>query len=187
MTMHFNEVWTEQRVGRLTELWAKGWSSSNIAADLGGFSDCGDNGRSAVIGKIHRLKLPRPETKLAPTGQRRPRAPSADRPFLAPPPAPRLRNGHDPAQRRNPSHNIEAAIAIAGTEPGIPERFKGEPPDGTGIKLIDLDASKCHWPKGDPMEADFEFCGGKALTDRPYCAGHTRLAYLPSSRAARGV
>lgn len=186
MTIH--SFWTEQRVARLKELWAKGWSSSQVAADLGGFSDCGDNGRSAVIGKIHRLKLPQPETKLNASGRNNsPRAPSPPRPFLAPPPAPRLRNGHDPAQRRNPSHNIEAAIAIAGTEPGIPERLKGERPDGTGIKLIDLDASKCHWPRGDPLEDNFEFCGGKALTDRPYCAGHTRLAYLPSSRAARGV
>lgn len=45
--------WTEQRVKRLTELRARGWSSQQIAADLG-------TGRNAVVGKISRLRLPLP-------------------------------------------------------------------------------------------------------------------------------
>lgn len=44
--------WTEDRVGRLKELWAKGMSAVQIASALGGVS------RNAVISKAKRLKLP---------------------------------------------------------------------------------------------------------------------------------
>lgn len=182
MTINFNEVWTAPRISRLTALWAAGVSAKNIAADLGGFGDCDDGGRSAVLGKIHRMKLPSPDGKRVSSANHRPRAP-----HLAPPPAPHLRNGHDPSQRRNPSHNIVAAIAIAGTEPGLPERLKGEVPDGTGIKFLQLTEATCKWPKGDPREEDFEFCGGRALEGMPYCSHHCRLAYLPTQSRNRAA
>jgi hypothetical protein len=38
-------------------------SCAQIAAEMGCFAHCFDAGRSAVIGKIHRLKLPVPSTK----------------------------------------------------------------------------------------------------------------------------
>ena len=44
-------AWTDERVARLTKLWAEGLSASQIAADLG------DVSRNAVIGKVHRLGL----------------------------------------------------------------------------------------------------------------------------------
>lgn len=50
--------WTEERVELLTKLWKDGWSASKIAAKLGGFEHTGDGGRSAVLGKVSRLKLP---------------------------------------------------------------------------------------------------------------------------------
>jgi GcrA cell cycle regulator len=216
-----NEGWTETRLTKLKALWASGLTCSQIAAELGGFSGCKDRGRSAVIGKIHRLKLPDPVGKRMPRrGEDRknwprplPRDSEAkplNRDFRASSvetaqstkrtthnitrlqsianghdPAPRLRNGYDPALRRNPSHNILAAIAIAGTEPGLPEKLKGEKPDGTGVKLVDLDGNSCRWPKGDPGEPDFEFCGGYALDGLPYCAGHSRIAYLPTQSRNR--
>ena len=44
-------AWTDERVARLSKLWAEGLSASQIAADLGEVS------RNAVIGKVHRLGL----------------------------------------------------------------------------------------------------------------------------------
>ena len=44
--------WTEERVETLKKLWSEGLSASQIATTLGGVS------RNAVIGKVHRLKLP---------------------------------------------------------------------------------------------------------------------------------
>ncbi len=43
--------WTEEKVGKLKELWGKGNTASQIAEILGGVS------RNAVIGKAHRLNL----------------------------------------------------------------------------------------------------------------------------------
>ena len=44
-------AWTDERVARLSKLWAEGLSASQIATDLGGVT------RNAVIGKVHRLGL----------------------------------------------------------------------------------------------------------------------------------
>lgn len=188
MGIMFNEVWTIERVARLTELWAKCLSASQIADDLqGGIS------RSGVIAKIHRLKLPHPVGKaVQPLGAERrsknnplagPRVETkpSSRPFLASAPAPRSRP--DPLPRRNPSNSIAAKIAIAEAEPGLPENLKGDAPDGTGVKFADLERGQCKWPKGNPGDADFEFCGCKALPDLPYCAPHTRR----SMRAPQSV
>ena len=43
--------WTEEKVNKLTELWGKGKTASQIAEIIGGIS------RNAVIGKAHRLNL----------------------------------------------------------------------------------------------------------------------------------
>ena len=43
--------WTDEKVGKLKELWGKGQTASQIAEIIGGVS------RNAVIGKAHRLNL----------------------------------------------------------------------------------------------------------------------------------
>lgn len=45
--------WTPERIETLTKLWAAGYSGSQIAKQLGNIT------RNAVIGKIHRLGLPK--------------------------------------------------------------------------------------------------------------------------------
>ena len=54
--------------------------------------------------------------------------------------------------------------------------------------LLELSEAKCRWPINSPGEENFCFCGNQPLAGLPYCAGHTRLAYQPTSRlrAARG-
>lgn len=176
--MNINDVWTVARVSRLTALWAAGMSATQIAADLGCFSHCDDGGRSAVCGKIMRLKLPSRAKASASRPERRkrtePKQPAA--PHLTQP-ATRLRNGYDPSLKRNPSHNILASIAIAGTEPGLPERLE-EPAVGVGLQLIDLESVNCRWPFGHPNTDRFYFCGsvGADYPKQPYCAFHTRKA-----------
>lgn len=51
--------WTELNISRLKILWAEGYTATVIAGELG----CS---RNAVIGKIHRLKLPEPLMKRGP-------------------------------------------------------------------------------------------------------------------------
>jgi GcrA cell cycle regulator len=47
-----DNLWTEQRVELLSKLWADGVTANVIAERLGGLS------RSAVLGKVFRLRLP---------------------------------------------------------------------------------------------------------------------------------
>jgi len=61
-----HEGWTDERVALLTKLWGEGLSGSQIAKKLGGLT------RSAVIGKVHRLKLPGRERPAAPARVKRP-------------------------------------------------------------------------------------------------------------------
>src|SRR5256885_873018 len=50
--------WSAQRIALVTRRWAEGASASRIAKELGPSVS-----RCAVLGKIHRLKLPRPKAK----------------------------------------------------------------------------------------------------------------------------
>lgn len=73
--------WTAERVRLLQELWASGITAEAIGAQLGGLS------RSAVLGKIYRLRR-RAEPAAAP--QARPKGPRS-KPNETPPDAPRTR------------------------------------------------------------------------------------------------
>lgn len=66
------DQWTAERVNLLKQLWASGASASAIAAQLGGLS------RSAVAGKIYRLRRRAAEPAAAPN--KRPRRREADKP-----------------------------------------------------------------------------------------------------------
>lgn len=35
----------------------------------------------------------------------------------------------------------------------------------------------CRWPFGDPLSADFHFCGHSKAEGKPYCDVHMRLAF----------
>ena len=41
-----------------------------------------------------------------------------------------------------------------------------------------------HWPIGHPRDSDFHFCGKSVEPGRPYCAGHTALAYRQTDNSA---
>jgi hypothetical protein len=53
-----------------------------------------------------------------------------------------------------------------------------EPIDGT-VTVVDLMASSCRWPTGDPRNLlTFRYCGN-ATQGGSYCERHAQLAYLP--------
>lgn len=52
----YGSPWSEKAVADLTQLWASGFSCSQIGVQLG-------LTRNAVVGKVHRLDLPQPEGK----------------------------------------------------------------------------------------------------------------------------
>ena len=54
--------------------------------------------------------------------------------------------------------------------------------DAPRKNLADLKANECRWPIGDPQEADFGFCGCKAMAGLPYCMEHAKVAYQAATR-----
>ena len=158
-------AWTDDRVERLKKLWEAGLSANQIAGELGNVT------RNAVIGKVHRLGL-------------------SDRPKMPSSAAPRQRKAR-PAQHMmrvsRPASRGNTALAHAFDVETEPEAvaYDNVLPIGQRLSLLELSDATCHWPVGDPSSPEFFFCGGKALPSLPYCAQHSRIAYVPASARRR--
>jgi GcrA cell cycle regulator len=50
-------------------------------------------------------------------------------------------------------------------------------PENQRLSLLQLTEQTCKWPIGDPLTADFFFCGGHSEEGKPYCEFHSRRAY----------
>jgi GcrA cell cycle regulator len=142
--------WNPASIQRLRERWAQGLSAGTIAHELG-------VSRSAVLGKIHRLNLPAPNSK-----QRGARDP---------------RDGQGRARGRGLSA-LQAALRALDANASLahPDAGKGF---GVPCSLLDLDASTCRWPIGVPGEPRFAFCGAAPHRHYPYCLAHCLIAYRP--------
>jgi GcrA cell cycle regulator len=128
--------------------------------------------RNAVIGKAHRLGLPRREQgKIA----------------RAVTPALTTKNGNPAAERKRPFTPLKKKITIVAqthvvdAQPCRPmPQFKTEAPTTPPCSFWELTSTRCKWPFGD---GPFEFCGAKKIKGEPYCAHHCRKAYnTPANR-----
>ena len=139
------DAWTAERVDLLRRLWAEGATAAVIAARLA-------MSRSAVMGKVFRLRLNAGGTAAS--------APKRPKPAAATSPARR------PRRKRTPP-------------PSPPPTTTLRPPHKT---LLELTNTSCRWPHGRPGAKNFFFCGKpEADLERgiPYCAHHMRRAYAP--------
>jgi GcrA cell cycle regulator len=175
-------AWTKDRVEILKRMWMAGDSGEDIANCLGGVT------RNAVIGKVDRLGLQRPQemnrrnasrggkiagaarstaTKMQFGKGERVRTPSAP-----PPPKPPI-----------PTHHVSVftGAIIPGPTP-TPPRPLPEPAPASG-PLIDIHAitsRNCCWPvERDPIADEWRFCGGERDPKsgngaRGYCTTHRR-------------
>lgn len=193
--------WTDERIERLKNMWAKGATASQIADELGGVS------RNAVIGKAHRLGLEQRPSPVKPGEEKEAKKPAPAPAAAAPKPAPKT-------DAPKPTAAAPAAAAPATPQAATPNRSAPEmqyrsigpggfirqgpgdqqppippaPPrrlvpakpspevaDKTG--LLDLNDRVCKWPIGHPGEPDFHFCGEQANPGFPYCVTHCGVAY----------
>ncbi|WP_279481009.1 GcrA family cell cycle regulator [Aureimonas sp. SK2] len=195
--------WTDERIDLLKQLWGEGLSASQIASQLGGVT------RNAVIGKVHRLKL---DSRLkAPAALETVAAPRAARPVLveampeaAPPPralpaAPPVVAvapvAVPPQRTARPATLGATALKIEIEAEEQEEALVGrvEVPHGPGevvpisrnLTLTQLSDRTCKWPLGDPLSAEFRFCGNHAPDASPYCQYHARIAFQPVSERRR--
>jgi GcrA cell cycle regulator len=149
-------TWTDARVAQLTTLWTAGVSASGIAEALG------DVSRSAVLGKLHRLKLL--GSRAAPSAPRRYDGPA---PTMAAPPPPEAvaPRGDGPGgttgQPLRSSWNEAAFQPLAGTKPA---------------PWLAREAGACAFPVGGEGWALLSCCAPVAGRGA-YCAAHRRIVF----------
>jgi GcrA cell cycle regulator len=140
-----DQSWTDERVGLLKQLWTTGETAAAIGERLGGLS------RSAVLGKVHRLRL----NGAAATPPADKRADNTDAEIAT------------PARRRRRTKYKKPPQPITAEE----RRHES---------LFELTNKTCRWPHGRPRTDRFFFCGApEADLERgiPYCPEHMRRAY----------
>jgi len=135
--------------------------------------------RNAVRGKIHRLEIE--------AGQRAPKPSAKPRTRRLPNKA----GGHILRPSTKP-------LAVSNVVVPIPTRATGAPtarptaplPQKTAevipfvpnpVELLEIRENQCRWPMGDPLQAEFRFCGAKRLSGTSsYCSHHAGIAYVPN-------
>jgi GcrA cell cycle regulator len=147
--------WTEERVEILKKHLAEGLSASAIGRELGVT-------RNAIIGKVHRLKVP----------------------FLNPPGGNQERSKAPKPAR---AHGFRRPKAMTNSKaPGVMDL---EPETvANPVTFLDLREHHCRWPV-DGAGYETLFCGADHVKGFPYCIRHCRIAYRPPeprrSRAER--
>lgn len=154
--------WSAERIEQLKTLWAEGYSASKIAGKLRYVS------RSAVLCKVHRLKLPSRETLVTERGirctKRKSKSPKRHR---------RARPAWFGRPRRNWQPSDELAVPA---NPASAEIWQATPGQTT-VSLIDLEDGMCRWPFGDLKAGDLGFCGAPQAEGVSFCAHHAQLAF----------
>ena len=114
--------------------------------------------RNAMIGKAHRLNLPRRGHTPARPDRRVHRKRRTARVFVP-----------QPKPKPLPIPKIDDRdIALS-----------------QRCTLLQLTNETCRWPVGEPNKQGFFFCGAEPVEGKPYCAGHCRRAYEKNWRYAR--
>lgn len=160
MTSNMPFRWPEEAVETLKAEWAAGKSASQIAEMIGhGVS------RSAVIGKVFRLKLKRMTdgTQTSSIASRAQKA-KASRSGKGQPKANAIIHNRI-ARREQPSFD---------TAP-LPEEGMGN--DVTHlIGIMDLKANSCRYIHGDPLH-QHGYCGKEALPKSSWCEEHHHVVF----------
>lgn len=159
------ERWTEQQIDLLKRFWADGMTASSIASALGDIS------RSAVLGKVFRLRLDVSASGASAGAQANPRV-------------------RDPAGKptRPTRQGAPSRRRCGAKQTSLPEQ---PPAAGRKIRktLLELTNDCCRWPHGRPGKENFFFCGAPGAdleAGIPYCARHMQRAYLvPPAVVAR--
>ena len=191
--------WTEERVELLKKLWVDGLSAATIARELGMSVT-----RNAVIGKVHRIGLANraklanhmltesseideatPAAHIFPTRSGESIISTmSDIPDINTPPDMPMVNGNNAlAVRLAPMAATAAFVALV---PRPQPLLKVVIPATERVTIMELRESMCKWPLGDPMQADFRYCGARApVGGAPYCTTHANLAYQPAQDRRR--
>lgn len=191
--------WTPDRVATAQRLWAEGHSAAKIARQIGGVSRC------AVIGKIYR-SLEKHKRRTTVRVSRREDLWSAAKIETFRTLYKRGALYRDIAKQLGVTRTAVVGKAyrmrLAGDTdfkarsiqvhlekraPRSPKRlttkfFREAEPPATSLmlSLMELEASQCHFPHGDPKRPGFGYCGHPNMKGFAYCAAHVRIMYRPA-------
>lgn len=157
--------WTVQKVDALRGLYSSGrYSAVEICLLIGAPS------RSAVIGKIYRLRLD-PNARSRPgrssqTPRHRPKRTISPNSVVVMRRAP-------PKHHPTAAHGAESAIEISKANEPLPASRM--------LSMFDLPMfGMCRWPLGDPRLTGFAFCAADCSNARAYCPTHHMLSIRAS-------
>ena len=148
--------WTAARTDALKSLWAQGLSGTQIRTEfsLQTIPDELAPTRCAILGKVHRLRLP---CRESPTKCRAPRKPRSI---------------------RNVGGVISAIKAMERALPVIP--FTPREPDPVepvpSVMFCDLVRGECKFMQGEPAY-DAMCCGAPVILGTSWCRFHSKLCY----------
>lgn len=145
--MKIEKPWTPKDIALLTEKWNAGCTSSVIGKIM-------DRSRCSILGKVHRLKLPKREQPD--TGRTK-----ALR-------KPRAKKETQGKKTWNASGSVPpTAVKDTNTlKPLIPD-------------MEDLKNNDCRFPSGHFGEAGFGFCGRPKKENSSYCEAHYSITTTP--------
>jgi GcrA cell cycle regulator len=166
-------AWTEAAVMRLRELFAlpdeyltAEQLARALSAEFGAVVS-----RNAVIGKLHRLGMGRPDG---------PRRPPVRKKRLGVPDKPSAAKTHQRARQRR-SARTGVDLGPRERELQIRGQLMCDPARASAVGLAGLTARRCRWPLGGAFDAPPAelYCGAAVQDDGyPYCRAHCRRAYL---------
>jgi GcrA cell cycle regulator len=150
--------WDLERIQLLTALWGSGATAEEIADRLGEIS------RSAVLGKIYRLRL-------VVTGDRD----ASVRDSLEP-----RKDGKGGIAAAKPPARVAAPSRRRSSKKPVSFQNAQPAPQRRGKSLLELTNDSCRWPHGRPGTSRFFFCGAAGADlehGMPYCERHAQRAY----------
>ena len=191
-------AWTAADVETLKTMWREKNSASEIATALS--TPEREFTRNAIIGKINRLGLQGEgglATRLTKSKKRKPREKKP--PTVAAAYGDVLSDLHAQRDRTDtaihllesetPARLTPAAVEAVSVDLDFPPTIEiGEDVDlpiSGRVTLFDIGPGVCKWPIGDPLAADFTFCGDACDVAQAYCETHHQIAYRPDTNPKR--
>lgn len=156
-------AWTDERRQTAFTLWDAGQSAQQIAEALGGVS------RNAVLGVLHRAGKTRTDAERRTIQAFNARAGVIKRGWRAKPPKP-------PKVVKVISDRQTFVQADAAPPAVVIDAKKFTPI--CGAEPVHFGAPGCKWPVGE-SDGGILCCGRGREGDRPYCAEHSAVAFVP--------
>ena len=163
-------MWNDARIARLREFVEEGTSSALIAVELNGQAHTlGFLTRNAIIGKIYRLGLIRPdrETKSRlKSGPKKNGSPSVNRIKRL------MAMREEPKMNGTTLPNLPLRAVPRLDEVATPHKLRFNQ-----LTFRDGEPAECRWPLGGIYDRAEFFCGAPVVLGKSFCLAHCKRAF----------